>query len=71
MIDSSLKQLDDKKRNVIQSFISELLSGGFNSSEFDAVWDGTGSDFFIEGDEGKIALLKTIQERIQPMNDKG
>jgi hypothetical protein len=69
MIASTLSRMGDQKKKVIQEFLSDLLSGKYDADTIQAVWNSTSADFFIRGNEGLIAFLKLIQDRIQQMRD--
>jgi len=52
MIDSALSKTGDRERKVIQEFLSDLLSGKYDSDTIQAVWTSTSTDFFLQGDQG-------------------
>jgi hypothetical protein len=69
MIASAVSKLSDQKREVIDDFLSDLLSGKHGSKTIKAVWNGTPADFFIRDDQQLAAFLKLIREQIQNPRD--
>jgi hypothetical protein len=69
MIDSALSRMGDKEAKVILDFLSDLLSGKYDSREIQGVWNSTSADFFIRGRKELILFLKLIQDRIQQVRD--
>jgi hypothetical protein len=64
MIASALSKLRDHEQKVVQEFLSDLLSGKYDSATIQAMWNDTSSDFFIPDDEELISFLNLIQKEI-------
>jgi hypothetical protein len=66
-IASALRHLDDRGKNVVKQFLTDLLSQGSKEAELQKLWNSTGSNYYIVGKEGDEAVrnfLTMVRDQI-------
>ncbi|HEU0083081.1 MAG TPA: hypothetical protein VFQ87_09420 [Bradyrhizobium sp.] len=60
----ALASLDLAQRRVVKTFLTELLIHCHDDSRLRKLWNETGADFYIRGDQGGRYFLALIRDSI-------
>jgi hypothetical protein len=64
-IATRLTYLDSAQRRVVKAFLTDLLIHCHNDAKLQQLWNNTGSDFYIVGDQAGRYFLTLIRDAIQ------